>query len=481
MKSERWLFLRDNLDLPAATGVPTARWEPFQVALLCSEGTFSIEAKSRQIAWSWTVAAEAIAEALLCGQSSAFVSINLLEASEKMRYARAVLENLNISGLPKLIRDNALGMEWANGARLISLPARPPRGKARLNIYLDEFAHVQFDRDIYTAALPIISKGGRLRIGSSPLGASGVFWEIWGERLRKYPGYTRKLTPWWECWAFCTDVVTASATAPTLPTAERVARFGNERIQAMYANMPEEDFRQEYEAEFVDESVAWITWEELQAVQDGGLIYTKATARGKAIDAVQGAIYDMAQLVRAGKIEPALAGGVDVGRVKDTTELYLIGQATTGQYPLRGLFTLDAVPYDEQFTVLALALQELPIAKLLIDQTGLGNNLAENLMKAFPAKAEGVTFTNPSKALWATDAKMLIQQRKTPLPVDRDLSYQIHSIKRTKTSGNQMSFDTAASEAHHADKFWAWALALAARTATNSFLAHLRARQEQKP
>lgn len=461
-RTARWEFLRDNLDLQAATGVPTARWEPFQVALLNDEHTFSIEAKSRQIAWSWTVAAEAVAEALLSGQSSAFVSINLLEATEKIRYAKAGLDSLAVGGLPALVRDNALGLEFANGARIMSLPARPPRGKARLNIYLDEFAHVQFDRDIYTAALPIISKGGRLRIGSSPLGAGGVFWEVYTEKLRPYPGYVRRATPWWEVWAFCTDVVTARKVAPGLSTRDRVDRFGNERMQTLYANMPEEDFRQEYEAEFVDEAVAWITWEEIQAVQDAGLQVWQAEGRGKAIDGVLAAIAELAQAVQVGKIERVLTGGVDVGRTHDTTELYLVGETTTGTYPLRGMFTLDATPYDEQFVVLARALKALPISKLLIDQTGLGNNLAENLAKQFPVKAEGVTFTNPLKALWATDAKMLIQQRKTPLPADRDLAYQIHSIKRTRGSGTQMSFDTVANEQHHADKFWAWALALAA-------------------
>lgn len=481
MTTVRWEFLRNTLDLPFASGVDGARWEPFQVALLNTDATFAIETKSRQIAWSWTVAAEAVAEAVLSGQSSAFVSINLLEATEKMRYARTILEALQQPDLPKLIRDNALGMEFANGARIMSLPARPPRGKARLNIYLDEFAHVQYDRDIYTAALPIISKGGRLRIGSSPLGAGGVFWEVFTEKLRPYPGYVRRSTPWWCVFAFCRDVLGATVAAPTLSTADRVARFGTERIQVIYANMPEDDFRQEYECDFVDESVAWVTWAEIQAVQDKDLLTGKAECAGKAIGAAFGVIDELAESVRQGKIERVLAGGVDVGRQHDTTELYLVGQTTTGHYPLRGMVTLSAVEYDDQYSVLAYALKTLPVAKLLIDQTGLGNNLAENLAKAFPAKAEGVTFTGPNKALWATDAKMLIQQRKTPLPADRDLAYQIHSIKRATTSGKQMSFDVGASEKHHADKWWAWVLALAAASeGGQGFLAYLKTKQERE-
>ena len=184
--TKRASFLIDNLDLPAASGVEGARFEHFQLKHFNDNSIFRVENKSRQIAWSFTVAAEAMADAILSGQSSLFVSINLDEATEKIRYARAVYDSLQIGGLPKITRDNVLTIELDNGARLISMPSKPPRGKARMNVYLDEFAHAQHDKLIYTAALPVISKGGRLRIGSSPLGASGVFWEVFSEELRQY-------------------------------------------------------------------------------------------------------------------------------------------------------------------------------------------------------------------------------------------------------------------------------------------------------
>ena len=80
--SLRRLFLVDFLDMEAATGVTGARWEAFQLAHLDDDGTFRIENKSRQIAWSWLSAAEAIADAAgasITGtppRDSIFVSIN---------------------------------------------------------------------------------------------------------------------------------------------------------------------------------------------------------------------------------------------------------------------------------------------------------------------------------------------------------------------------------------------------------------------
>jgi phage FluMu gp28-like protein len=459
LQTLRALFLVEHLDLEAATQVEGARWEHFQLAHLNDDSTFRIEVKSRQIAWSWLSAVEGLADAILSGQSSIYVSINQDEAQEKIRYAKRAIEALTPAVQPQLTRDSLSEIQLANGARLISLAARPPRGKARMNVYLDEYAHVRDDRPIYTGALPVISKGrGRLRIGSSPLGASGVFWEVYSQKLRPYPGYRRKATPWWLVQAFCIDVAQAKELAPTLSTAQRVERFGNERIQAIHANLPEEDFVQEYECGFVDEATAWITWEEIKAAQDADLHWVAANG----VDAAYRAIADLANDVGYMRVEQVFGGGLDIGRTRNTTELFLVGMSTLGSYPLRLAITLDNVPFDDQAAVLDQALRQLPIATVLIDRNGMGMQLAENAARDWPGKAQGVDFTQPSKVLWASDAKMLIQQGKTPLPADRELAYQIHSIKKTVTAARNLVFDTARNEKHHADKFWAWALALAA-------------------
>ena len=461
--SARALFLVDNLDLPAASGVDGAKWEYFQLAHLSDDSTLRIECKSRQIAWSFTVAAEAIAEAMLDGAGTIFVSINQEEAAEKIRYARRVFENLRISGLPKRTRDNELSLEFENGARLISLPSKPPRGKARMHVKLDEFAHVQHDREIYTAALPVISKGGRLRIGSSPLGASGVFWEVYTQQLRKYPGYLRKRTPWWEIQAFCTNVKLARALCPEMATFARVEMFGNERIKALYANLIEEDFQQEYEAEFVDESTAWISWETIQksqaAFENAGMQWWHA----KNVEDALAMIPKIRKAIQDGKCEAAISGGLDVGRKRDLTEFIGVGITTTKQMPLRISVSLDRVPFDEQQHCIRQFLTLLPFTSVLVDQNGIGMQLAENLRKT--GKAQGVNFTNPTKELWAVEAKLQADRGNTPLPQDRDLAYQIHSIKKTVTAAKNNVFDTERNERHHADKFWAWALAISAQGA----------------
>jgi phage FluMu gp28-like protein len=188
-------------------------------------------------------------------------------------------------------------------------------------------------------------------------------------------------------------------------------------------------------------------------------------ARESLSSAIEDAISDLAEDRRLVKIEDSFAVGVDIGRTRDATEIYVLGISPTGIHPLRLAITLEKMPFVDQELVVASVLSKLPIQKMLIDRSGIGRNLAENIEGRFGSRVEGVDFTASSKTMWATDAKLLFQHKKLILPVDRDMAYQIHSIKKMITGAKNLVFDTSANEKHHADKFWALALALSAANA----------------
>jgi phage FluMu gp28-like protein len=200
-------------------------------------------------------------------------------------------------------------------------------------------------------------------------------------------------------------------------------------------------------------------------IRDRHLDCRLVTSRATLSQEIEEAIEQLADKRVHAKVEGTFAVGVDIGRTRNTTEIFIGGVSTTDTYPLRLAITLDAVDFADQESVMTSVLRKLPIQKMFIDRTGMGRNLAENMEKKFGGKVEGVDFTSGTKTLWATDAKMLIQQRRTPMPVDRDLSYQIHSIKKIITGSKNLVFDTTTNEKHHADKFWAWALMLSAANA----------------
>lgn len=466
--SARAAFLFEYLDLAEATGDPAAGWEPFQILHLNNPSLFGIARKARQVGWSWLAAAEAVAESVLVARTpNIFVSVTQDEASEKIRYARQIIEALDVDVRPRLIIENRLELELQNGSRLISHPCRPVRGKARANVYLDEFAHYPKDREIYSAALPVTTKGGRLRIGSSPLGATGVFWEIYDQKIRPYPGYRRSIVPWWLVAALCRDVVEARKLAPHMLTEQRVRLFGTPRLIEIFENLPLEDFQQEYECAWIDESISWISWEEIKRNQELAQAekhwYRHVTVTGGRpgeMDQALAAIDDAATAVREGKIETALAGGLDVGRKHNLSELGFVGKGTTTQMPLRLSISMANLEFEDQQAVIDHAVERLPVTKLLMDQNGLGMQLAENMMGRHGWRAEGVDFTNPNKELWAVELKVQFQRGNVPIPLERDLAYQIHSLRKKVTASKNAVFDTAANEQHHADKFWMLALAV---------------------
>jgi phage FluMu gp28-like protein len=324
-----------------------------------------------------------------------------------------------------------------------------------MNVYLDEFAHAQYDRMIYMAALPIISKGGRLRIGSSPMGATGTFWEVFSERLRQYPGYKRNSTPWWETHSFCVNPLEARKRAPEMLTVERVGLYGTDRLKTLHDNMLEEDFQQEYECAFVDESTAWISWELIKRAQHPELRYWNCKSTHEVAVMIDTFLSEIAQ----GKVELSFTGGIDVGRKHDLTECFVVGKAKTGHAPVRIIISLDRVPFDEQQACFEMLLSKLPFVSVLIDQNGIGMQLAEQLNRRFNF-AQGVSFTNQTKELWAVEARLQFERGNVMIPLYRDLAYQIHSIKKQVTKAKNNVFDTETNEKHHADKFWALALAL---------------------
>lgn len=453
------MFAVEWLNLPKATQIDDAVWEDFQLNELNNDSMFAIERKCRQVGWSFLIALRGVLDAILDGRSSVYNSINQFEAQDKIKYARAIYHNLESPyKLPKIITDNKNEIEFDNGARLVS--TANARGKPNSNFFGDEFAWKQNAREIYTAAVPVISKGGTFRIGSSTNGAGGMFWEIDTESMQPFPGFVRTATKWWEIEAFCVDVAKAKKEAPQLQTKERVERFASSRLKIIFANMVLEDFQQEYEAEYVDETTAWISWAEIQANTIENLNCT-VSEDTRTIDNALLAIARFAGLIQRNEIENVFAGGVDIGRTKDATEIGLVGKSTVDTFPLRLMITLNKCGYDDQMSVLN-KVMELPVTKMLIDKTGLGNQLAETMENKHSSKVEGVNFTNQSKELWATDTKKVFQQHRTALPVHKDLAYQIHSIKKRVTASNNLVFDTERNEKHHADKFWMLALALQA-------------------
>jgi phage FluMu gp28-like protein len=114
--------------------------------------------------------------------------------------------------------------------------------------------------------------------------------------------------------------------------------------------------------------------------------------------------------------------------------------------------------YETMKGELRYLLNNAPISKLGIDDTGLGNNLAEDLAKEFSGTCDGITFTNPWKEEVATNIRCLFEAQQLAVPDKRAIINQIHSIKRIVTEHGNLRLDAEKNKDHHGDIFWAIAL-----------------------
>lgn len=160
-----------------------------------------------------------------------------------------------------------------------------------------------------------------------------------------------------------------------------------------------------------------------------------------------------------GPIKGRLVAGFDVGRKRDLSELSIF-EELDGKKVCRMLRSYDRVPFADQEGELRRMLNTLPIARLSIDQNGIGMHLAENLSREF-AVVVPETFTTESKEIWATDFKILLQRKEVQLPRDRQLVAQIHSIRRRLSPTGKALFEVEADEIvrGHSDRFGSVALA----------------------
>ena len=420
--------------------------EPYQVAFLENRSRFRWVTKSRQVGFSFLMALEALARChLRDSHTTVFVSYALDDAKEKVLLARQVYEELPLAYQKKLIIDSKTELAFeSNGAqrrmsRILSVPSKAPRGK-KGDIVLDELAHYVNDREVYRGSTALILRSqGQLSGCSTPLGRRGIFWEIANEELRPYPHHRRQEVPWWLCRFFCNDPARAAVEAPDLPTEERVARFGLSTIQEQFDSLALDDFQQELECRFVDESYSFYPYELILPCTSDDVVPVDDPTD---LSAPKG----------------RLVAGFDVGRTRDRSELAVF-EEVDGRFVCRLLRSYIETPFAAQEADLRRLLAVAPLARLSIDRSGIGMNLAENLSRDFP-QVVGEVFTNDTKERWATDFKILLQRREVALPRDRELVAQVHSIKKRVLGSGKVAFDAErTAKGGHADRFWAVTLA----------------------
>ncbi len=404
---------------------------PYQAKWLSDRSRYKIGCWARQAGKSFILALEATLQAITDGNNQLIVSASLRQALENMEKVKRHIEFLQraidifagrdkIQGfklLAKGEKPTKMGATLSNGARIIVLPANPDtvRGFSG-DIFWDEAAVTQHDREIWRAIFPIATRGKfRVRITSTPLGDLGVFCELW-DKAKGSGRWTQHLV--------------------TLPDA--IAQGLQVDHEAIKEGCDEETYEQEYLCRFLSDATSYFPWELLRAAVNN--------FPGWPSEKYVAPIYT----------------GVDLGRTRDLTAIVDSLMLPGSHLHMKEREVMRKAPFDEQEARIDAAIQRAELVRCCIDATW-NSSIAERARKKHGPIVEGVVFSAQSKEAMVLETKKRMERGSLSIePGNRDLMADLHAIRKYVTTAGNVRFDATRDERGHADRAWAGMLSVLA-------------------
>lgn len=394
---------------------------PYQLAWISEPSRFALCVKSRQIGFSHATAGGAVKGALFEARPQIVLSASQDlsdEVLEKARRHATFLARTGYPGADRFTVNNATELAWSNGGRIIALPASPRTARSFTgDVWLDEFAYHLDPKKIRDAAFPIALRGDwRIRVFSTPNGAQGLFHEMVTRRARG-----------WVLHSVTLDQATREGVQIDRDAAYTLAGH-DERVIAQW-----------YGCQFIDGDYQYYPSAWLERALDWS---------GRCPDLTHATIH----------------AGFDVGRRKDLSVLVVIALVGSVAYVL-AVHEMKRTAFKLQRKTLAALRGAYQWDSLHVDSTGLGTQLAEELVEAWgESEVTPVQFTAPAKESLVTGAFRWLAANALRFPLDDSgaaLADEGKSIHRTITTSGNVSYTAPSIEGSHADRWTALCLALA--------------------
>ncbi len=303
------------------------------------------------------------------------------------------------------------------GIRIIGLPANPRTARGFTgDALLDEFAMHQDHHGIWGAVSGTLLRGrGELDVASTPKGRTNTFYKMQANDIFEHD---------------------------TLTIHEAIAQGLDADAEEMRKLVDDDElWQQEFLCQFLDETSAFLTYEMIGACEDQRLPYQ----------------LDL-EHIQDGKRNVFV--GVDIGRKHDLTVLWAFDLVDKKLTSL-GLIELSSMPFRQQFEIISGVLACHNVRRCCVDSTGLGMQLAEELVERFGAwKVEPCTFTQSLKSQIAGEMRVKFEDRNIAIPVDAKMRNDLHSIRKNVTAAGNIRLEAPREQGSHADRFWGAALAV---------------------
>jgi len=347
--------------------------------------------------------------------------------------------------------NSAYVLRFANDTDINSVASNPDvfAGKGG-NVVLDEWALRQDPRAVYAIASPAIDWGGRLSGISTHRGSGNFFNKLiqeikHGGNPKNFSLHTVTLQDALDQ-HFLWKLQTKLPDGDSRLDMDEAEYFDYQRSRAG----SEESFLQEYMCVPADDASAFLPFELIDACT---------------YDVAEQWQYSVAKLADSGN---DLYLGVDVGRTKDLTVMWLI-EKVGGVAFTRHIIELQGQTFSQQESYLYELLRLPRMRRCCIDSTGLGMQFAERAQEKFGKyKVEAVRFSGPVKEELAYPVRKAFEDRAIRIPANREIELDLRKVRKETTSAGNIRFTADADDSGHADRFWAVALALHAGKQINT-------------
>lgn len=416
---------------------------PYQQAWIKDETRTSIAQKARRTGFTMAEAYRSCERRVKLKTPHLFASRSQETSMEFFEYARvyarvfdSVARDLGEQPIVDGGKITGRTLRFSDGGRIIALSSNPEafRGFGG-DVTLDEFAFHKKQKAVLKAANASAKIWGHnLRIISTHNGEGSTFNKL----IQEYLAGKRDQTKW-------------SLHTVTLQQAVEQGLVG--KIKGEAADTPEA--RAEFLADVRGDCVDETEWaEEYCCIPNSD---ASAFLSYELIDACR--VPNLKLIDDPALLTGAIVAGYDVSRRHDKCVLWadeLVGDV----YWTRLLRALEGEDrkFSNQEALLHRLLGNPCVRRLCIDQTGMGEMLAEYLIDRWGSRAEGVILSAPRKSAIATPFKGLFEDKRTRIPDDDDLREDLHKTRKVVTAGGNVRLSADSDEAGHADRFWAGSL-----------------------
>ena len=421
---------------------------PFQAAWIKDESRIKLMEKSRQIGISWSTAYGADERASAQG-----ARFDEWVSSRDDIQARLFIEDCKLwagimgmaaKDLGEVVLDaekkhSAYVLQFASGRRIHSMSSNPDaQAGKRGSRVLDEFALHREQRKMWAIAYPGITWGGSMELISTHRGSHSFFNQL--VREARHGGNPKRISLHRVTLQDALDQGFLFKLQQALPPdAEQ-----QEMDEAQYFDFikngaaDEESFDQEYQCIPADDDSKFLEYGLITACE-----YSGGTDWKRGIE---------------GPFQGRLFAGVDIGRKKDLTVLWVVEQLGDVFYT-RHVETMEKMRKSAQEAILWPWFEICD--RICIDSTGLGIGWTDDAQDKFgEQRVEGVNFSGQVKEALAYPLKGAMEDRKVRIPEDAKIRADLRKVQKLTTAAGNIRFVAESTPDGHADRFWALALAL---------------------